>query len=118
MTSLDQRPTIRVRVHNDITDADIAEVLYGIEEEGVPTNVTRHEQLNPLTLAHEASIESRLGIGVGISLGYVVITTEKLPPERPYLVTTLHQAPRIGRAAGSNAARLVKRMPLIDMNAH
>ena len=111
------RPTIRLRLNDRVEESRIAEVLHGIEEEGVPVEVTRHEQLNPLLLAHEASLESRLGIGIGISLDHLVITTEKLPADHPYLVAVLNQSPTIDRRAGANAARLVKRMPLSDLNA-
>ncbi len=111
------RPTIRLRLNDRVDETRIAEVLHGIEEEGVPVEVTRHDQLNPLLLAHEASLESRLGIGIGISLDHVVITTEKLPAEYPYLAVVLNSSPTIDRRAGANAARLVKRMPLSDLNA-
>jgi hypothetical protein len=109
------RPTIRLMLNDRVDETRIAEVLHGIEEEGVPVEVTRHDQLNPLLLAHEASLESRLGIGIGISLDHLVITTEKLPADRPYLVAVLNQSPIIDRKAGANAARLVKRMPLSDL---
>ena len=85
-------PSICVRVHHDVTREDLLPLLLGIEEEGVPVEVTRHEQLNPLTLAHEAAIESALGIGVGVALDYVVITTEKLPEDRPYIARFLADA--------------------------
>jgi hypothetical protein len=111
------RPTIRLRLNDDIPDVRIAEVLHGVEEEGVPVEVTRHAERNPLVLAHDASLESRLGIGIGISLDFVVITTEKLPAGRPYLVENLNRAEASDRAAGANAARLVKRMPLTDPSA-
>lgn len=107
-----ERPTVRVRLNDRLADQAVAELLLGLEEEGVPVEVTRHSDLNPLTLAHSAALESRLGIGVGVSLDYIVITTEKLPAERPYLTETLHRSEASDRAAGSNAARLVKRMPL------
>jgi hypothetical protein len=111
------RPTIRLRLNDDIPDARIAEVLHGVEEEGVPIEVSRHAERNPLVLAHDASLESRLGIGIGISLDFVVITTEKLPAGRPYLVENLNRAEASDRAAGANAARLVKRMPLTEPTA-
>lgn len=111
------RPTIRLRLNDRVDEARIAEVLHGIEEEGVPVEVTSHAELNPLVLAHEASLESRLGIGIGISLDHVVITTEKLPSDRPYLAAVLNTSQTIDRRAGANAARLVKRMPLSDLSA-
>ena len=108
-------PSICVRVHHDVTREDLLPLLLGIEEEGVPVEVTRHEQLNPLTLAHEAAIESALGIGVGVALDYVVITTEKLPEDRPYIARFLSEAD--GRLFGGNAARVVKRLPLRPFDA-
>ena len=111
-----ERPTIRLRVNEAITDAQLAQILYGIEEEGVPSEVSRHSELNPLQLAHQASLESRLGIGIGVSLDYVVITTEKLPAPRPYIAVGLNHTHRNDRALGANAARLVKRMPLLPLN--
>lgn len=111
------RPTIRVRLSDRIPDSRIVEVLHGIEEEGVPVEVTHHPEQNPLQLAHDASLESRLGVGIGIGLDFVVITTEKLPAERPYLVENLNRADASDRAVGANAARLVKRMPLTDLTA-
>ena len=107
-----ERPSIRLRLNDRIDEARIAEVLHGVEEEGVPVEVTVHTELNPLVLAHQASLESRLGIGIGISVDHVVITTEKLPADRPYLAAVLNQSSTIDRRAGGNAARLVKRMPL------
>lgn len=112
------RPTIRVRVNAGVTEARVAEVLHGMEEEGVPSEVSRHDELNPLVLAHEASLESRLGIGLGISLDYVVVTTEKLPAGRPYIAVTLNRDAGTDRAVGANAARIAKRMPLIELRAN
>ncbi|MCA0308438.1 MAG: glycerol dehydratase reactivase beta/small subunit family protein [Actinobacteria bacterium] len=111
------RPTIRLRLNERLADTHILEVLHGIEEEGVPVEVTRHAELNPLVLAHEASLESRLGIGIGVSLDFVVVTTEKLPASAPYLAARLNATEANDRAAGANAARLVKRMPLIELTA-
>lgn len=107
-----ERPRIGLRVNAALTADRIAEVLHGIEEEGVPVEVTVDAELNPLALAHAASVASRLGVGIGISLDWVVTTTEKLPPGRPYLVSVLNESEAADRNAGGNAARLVKRMPL------
>jgi hypothetical protein len=114
---ISERPTIRLRLNEHVDQRRIAEVLHGVEEEGVPVELTLHAELNPLLLAHEASLESRLGIGIGVSLDFVVITTEKLPADRPYLAAVLNRSESSDRRAGANAARLVKRMPLSDMNA-
>ena len=108
----DERPTINLAVHEGIGDGQLTQVLLGIEEEGVPSRVDRLSELNPLVLAHRAATSSRLGIGLGIALDYVVITTEKLPEQRPYLAHFLGRSEQADRIIGSNAARLVKRLPL------
>ena len=112
---MSERPTICVRINDAIAHTRVAALLNGIEEEQVPAELSRHGELNPLILAHDASEQSRLGVGVGVALDYVVITTEKLPVDRPYLVVILNRSAASDRAAGTNAARLVKRMPLIDL---
>ena len=104
-------PSISICANEHLTYRDLNPVLWGMEEEGVPAVIEFLADLNPLTLAHRAAQSSRLGVGVGLSLGYIVVTTDKLPIERPYLATenpTLDEA----RQMGANAARLVRRVPL------
>jgi len=107
-----ERPSIHITANERITEQQLTDLLLGIEEEGVPVVVHRTEQLNPLTCALDAAVASRLGVGVGVSLDYVVITTEKLPEQRPYIAEFLNQSTAADRIIGSNAARLVKRLPL------
>ncbi len=105
-------PAILCHVHAGVPEAALTSMLLGIEEEGVPVEVHRFDELNPLKLAHEAAIASRLGIGLGVSLDYVVTTTEKLDEGRPYIAQFLGECPEQDRVIGSNAARIVKRIPL------
>lgn len=107
-----ERPAIVLMAHDAIRPAQLREVLLGIEEQGVPVRVVRSETLNPLELAASAGQQSRVGVGVGISLDYVVITTDKLPADRPYIVGLLNETAGRDRLLGANAARIVKRMPL------
>lgn len=108
----DAPPSIGLAVHERIAMADLAEVLLGIEEEGVPVELVRSSELNPLVLAHRAATASRLGIGIGVALDYAVITTDKLPESRPYVATFFTGGAGADRTIGSNAARMVKRIPL------
>lgn len=105
-------PAIEVGVHEAVREEQLAEILLGMEEEGVPAHVWRDAELNPLNLAARAATASRLGVGVGIALDYAVITTDKLPQERPYIATHVFHDRSRDRIVGSNAARLVKRIPL------
>ena len=112
MTKKPTPPAILAYVNTDVAEEALTSLLLGIEEEGVPVEVHRFDELNPLSLAHEAAIASRLGLGLGVALDYVVTTTEKLPKERPYIAQFLGQCPEEDRVIGSNAARIVKRIPL------
>ena len=56
-----ERPSIVVATHDSITHRHLREILLGIEEEGVPFRVERSDELNPLALAHEASLDSEPG---------------------------------------------------------
>lgn len=109
---IDSRPSIGLHVHRAVTDAQLHHLLLGIEEEGVPVEISRHDELNPLALAHAAATSSRLGIGLGIALDYAVTTTEKLPEQRPYAAQWFNHDHLSDRIIGSNAARIVKRIPL------
>lgn len=106
------RPSVLVAVNDAVRDEELNELLLGLEEEGIPSTVMTHRTNDPLVLAHTASLQSVLGVGVGVSLGYVVVTTEKLPESRPYLARFLGRSPAEDRAIGTNTARLVKRVPL------
>jgi hypothetical protein len=102
-------PAILLHADRRTPEGALTTLLLGIEEEGVPVEVHHHDEANPLVLAHDAAVASRLGIGVGVALEYAVVTTEKLPEGRPYIAAVLGEADRI---VGSNAARIVKRIPL------
>ena len=106
------RPTIMLATNIRITDDSLTPLLLGLEEQGVPVERFTSDELNPLALAHEASLRSVLGVGIGVSLDYVVVTTDKLPLGRPYLAGFFNRSAQADRALGGNAARIVKRLPL------
>jgi len=115
-TSIDQ-PAIVVMVPQTAKAAEFAEIGLGIEEEGVPYRVCRAAEDDALPLAHRAAAESRLGVGIGICRNRAVITTDKLPESRPYLVATLGESPDRDRQVGTNSARIAKRQPLVGYPA-
>jgi len=112
----DDRPTIVVAMNDSVTEAHLAEVLHGIEEEGIPYSLRTLPLSDARDLAHSAAIESRLGVGVGAADHCVVVTTEKLDFHQPYITKTLNSTPDLDRAIGQNAARLTKRIPLLTMS--
>ena len=107
------RPTIGVGVGPGASAECIDLIRVGMEEEGVPGSVTRADAGDAAALAHGAALASRLGVGVDGRR--VAVTTEELDAARPYLVLDVDAGPERVRAMGADAARLVKRMPLIGI---
>lgn len=109
------RPTIGIGVGPGASAECIDLIRVGMEEEGVPGSVTRADAGDAAALAHGAALASRLGVGVGVDGRRVAVTTEKLDAARPYLVLDVDAGPERVCAMGADAARLVKRMPLIGI---
>ncbi|WP_336251031.1 glycerol dehydratase reactivase beta/small subunit family protein [Stomatohabitans albus] len=107
-----ERPSIAVLVHRDIAEEVLNPVRYGAEEEGVPITLGRTDNQDAFAIAHQAATQAQLDIGVGISGHMAIITTRRLPQNRPYLITGFGVDPEADRVIGANAARLVKRTPL------
>lgn len=105
------RPSIKVFYDCDhLSVSDFTNVLLGIEEEGIPYEVQQVHDSDVLELAYKASLDSRLGVGVGISKEGIVLQYEKLDKAAPLFKIKLYQKDQY-RNIGANAARLVKKMP-------
>ena len=112
----ENRPTIKVYYDCDsLTVSDFINVLLGIEEEGIPYDVQEVHDSDVLELAHKASLDSRLGVGVGISKEGIVLQYEKLDKAAPLFRIKLYKR-ELFRSIGANAARLVKKMPFKPLN--
>lgn len=110
-TGSNSKPAIKVFYDCDcLSETDFISVLLGIEEEGIPYDVQAVHCSDVLKLAHDASLESRLGVGVGISKEGIVLQYEKLDIAAPLFRIKLYQTD-LFRKIGSNAARLVKKLP-------
>ena len=91
-TVIDNRPSVKVFYDCDhLSEADFVSVLLGIEEEGIPYDVQAEHCSSVLELAHNASLNSRLGVGVGISKEGVVLQHEKLDKAAPLFKIKLYQ---------------------------
>ena len=109
-TGLNNKPSIKVFYDCDhLSVNDFINVLLGIEEEGIPYDIQEVHCADVLELAHNASLESRLGVGVGISKEGVVLQYEKLDKAAPLFRIKFYQTDQF-RSLGSNAARLVKKI--------
>ncbi len=106
------KPDIRI-FYNDKAKCGyvIANVTNGIEEEGLPYEIEESDELDPVELAYRGAEVSHLGVGMGITDKEVVLHYIKLKEDQPLSRIPSYSSEEILRAMGSNAARLVKRMP-------
>lgn len=111
------KPEIKV-IHNKETTCQnvINQVLYGIEEEGLPYSVEQSDETNPVELAFRGAELSHLGVGIGITDNEVVLHFIKLKEDQPLFKIPTYSEESTLRAIGSNAARLVKRMPFKNLD--
>ncbi|QJA08808.1 glycerol dehydratase [Romboutsia sp. CE17] len=111
-TILNSKPVIKIFFdENKIKEADIKEVLWGIEEEGIPYEVLPVRIENAVDSGYKASIESSLGVGIGIDEKYIVLHYNKLKKDSPLFTISRNSDSTKIRSLGANAARLVIKMP-------
>jgi hypothetical protein len=117
--SFPESPAIHVAVLPDVDPAAFRWVTIGAEEEGVPCRALGGTEFRDLVgndavaAAYAAAQESRLGVGVAAGGGRVYLHEAHMPVERPVWEFSLGgDVCQACRLAGSNAGRMVKRMPL------
>lgn len=109
-------PSIFIYCSLGINEMDIDEILWGVEEEGIPFIIKRKELDNSKKLSHLAAIDSKLSVGIGIdNKGNISLTMDKLEEENPLFHISLKEGFNL-RNLGANGARLVKGMPLKSIN--
>ena len=111
------KPEIKVVHSKNINYQKVVdEVLHGIEEEGIPFSVEEMEEADPVELAFRGAELSHLGVGIGITEKEVVLHYIKLKEDQPIFRIPSYSDETTLRAIGSNAARLVKRMPFKNLD--
>lgn len=110
------RPAIKIYHDKSyINNDDFLEVLLGIEEEGIPYEVYEYEEEDEVLLGYRASIDSIIGVGIGISKEKIVLHYNKLDKDYPLYKISIKSGTNNLRALGSNAARLVIKMPFKEI---
>lgn len=94
-------------------DQKLSNILWGIEEEEIPYILVPKDENDANILGYEASRESKLGVGIGISEKEVTLYQEKLEKDRPLFKYNVDSDVSILRAVGVNGARLIKGNPFI-----
>lgn len=103
-------PSIYVYYSNDLKDLSrFDEILWGIEEEGIPFELKAKDCNISEELSHLASMQSKLLVGIGIdSKGKITLTLNKLEKDKPLFTISIDDENSNLRNLGSNAGRLVK----------
>lgn len=118
----EERPMVVIRADHAWRDTPVlAELLAGLEEEGVPGRLDWADGPAPdgndpaaVALAYQAATASRLEVGLGLDhSGALALHQRRQPANAPLLVVPARLVDRqTARAMGMNAARLVKVQPL------
>lgn len=104
-------PTIKISV-SDSNYEYVKEIAYGIEEEGIPYEISKADFNNITEKAFEISQNSRLSVGIAINREEAVIHFSKLEMNKPLFIVNLQGVKKEKlRIYGSNAARLIKGIP-------
>ncbi|NFO88527.1 glycerol dehydratase [Clostridium botulinum] len=104
-------PTICLYHSSNLEDlTKFNEILWGLEEEGIPCNISsKEDSLSSEELSHIASQDSKLAVGIGIDKsGKITLTLNKLKKYEPLFTVSLNDEDKVLRALGANAGRLVK----------
>lgn len=105
------KPTVHVMCGPGVPENSFQQLLYGLEEEGIPCEIWTEAKGDALALAWEGAQASRLGVGVGMDGKSAVLHISKLDPKQPLFRIPVRSAEQT-RILGANAARLVKKLPL------
>ncbi len=107
---------ISIYIYSALSTDDLRKInniLWGIEEEGIPYSIKKETHAETVKLGFLASLHSSLGIGIGIGSNQTVaIHHSKLKEREPLLTGQLADKPEALRLLGGNAARLVKKSVL------
>lgn len=111
------KPAINIYYSSQVDKIEekIRALLNGIEEEGIPYRLMNDNTLDILSLSYEACVSSILGVGLGVNGKEIVLHFNKLDKLQPLFRISLKSDNSAIRTLGSNAARLVKKMPFKQM---
>lgn len=95
---------------------DMQPILWGIEEEEIPAELSEMPVGDAIALAHQAAHMSSLNVGIGINGtdDVVALHHRDLPADKPlFVIERQSMRSRELRNIGKNAARLVKGDPMV-----
>lgn len=113
--SINRHPSIWIfKAYSVLTDS-FQPVLWGLEEEGIPFEIREVNNGTVVDMAKQAADGSPFNVGIGVGKnGAIVLHHHDLPTEAPLFSLTFGSGLPVSlRRLGTNAARLVKGLPLV-----
>ncbi|MFV0448863.1 MAG: glycerol dehydratase reactivase beta/small subunit family protein [Vibrio sp.] len=120
-SQLQEVPAILVYLQQ-VDNKQLHQMLWGIEEEGIPFKATEKQITDIKKEAHNAASLSPLAVGIACTHQEIVVHSRNLTPDNPLFQVSLHTLGSQGelykqlRNLGCNAARLVKGLPFKPVN--
>lgn len=116
MSNQSQKPSVNIGVQKEYEKNSLFRNLcYGLEEEGIPFQYFISEDSDIHKLANDAANESRLNVGLSIGdQNNIIIQHKKLDIDQPFIEKRIDEDFQ-AKIMGSNAARLVKGIPIKDI---
>jgi len=111
-----ERPAVWLWMLAPVSERSMNPVLWGLEEEGIPVRIQEFSAGSAHDLAGQAAQGSPLDVGIGLDEHerQAVLLHRDLIKEKPlFLLQDDDFHPVQLRRLGTNAARLVKRQPLV-----
>lgn len=111
-----EKPSVYIAVEDNYKNSVLLDYLcYGLEEEGIPFKMMDNSAENLYSLAHQAAQASRLNVSLALGENNkVMIHHKKLDPNEPFFEKEISKEFQ-AKAIASNAARLVKGIPIRDI---
>lgn len=113
----DDRPAIILGLKaGQSLSATMKPLLYGIEEEQIPSMSRQIDVDDVIERAYQSALNSRLSVGIAVDGDRVVVHYKNLKPDSP-LFDKETTDPQQLRDLGADAARLVKGTPFKEFTA-
>lgn len=111
-----EKPSVYIAVEDNYKNSSFLDYLcYGLEEEGIPFKIMDNSAENLYSLAHQAAQASRLNVSLGLGdNNKVLIHHKKLEINEPFFEKEIRKEFQ-AKVIASNAARLVKGIPIKDI---
>ncbi len=90
-------------------------IVFGLEEEGIPFELSPQDEISNVKLSYNASLASKVEVGIGVGSDLISLHYRKLDINKPLFTIRYDDEIENLRKIGINAARLVKGIPFKEI---